>query len=694
MAGMGGGGSAPLNASGVDFSNETQAMQFLGEMLDDTVLQVYANAYARDFWYGVVVFLGLAGISNAIWRVTLKMRHVSQITRIQLAMLIRAYRIRAAAANHPRPATPKNMFAKCIATVTAILRESTYPQWTLVRRAFWFKVPPLGTILVLLAYLAFILALEFINNDIAGAQHYTALGIRAGWLAIAQMPLLVLLAGKNNFIGLVTGVSYERLNVFHRWVSRGFLLLATLHFGYQNYGWDQYGLRQLEWSTDTCPPTGIAAYALLLWINLSTIAPFRHLSYEFFVVQHLLTFFGFIIAIMLHLPSTALYTRVYIYIPIALFLVDRIIRSLRWAINNFLPGRATFSVIDKDGVTKICIRNPHIKRWAPGSFVLLSIPRFGFAQSHPATIVSTPTSHNGDLVFLLRSHGGFTKRIMKSSSATAHSQDKSAKSDATPPPLPKPQQKAYRAFIDGPYGASHADFASFDTVVLIAGSTGITFILPILLDIAHRASELKQKLPVRRIEMIWMVKSSSCKAWVSEELQDAFDKLQEVGVETDIKVHVTCDERLTDSEDADQGKEEGCQCQCDKSLGPCCCISPSSDSDGEAEAERPTPSNEKDASKSASTKDPALAPITTIKEKTPRKGKLDCATMSSGRPDFQAVLWDLLDRAEGETGIAVCGPLGLSTAIRSAVVWISDQRAVHKGTGAHGIYLHVEGFCW
>lgn len=181
---------------------------------------------------------------------------------------------------------------------------------------------------------------------------------------------------------------------------------------------------------------------------------------------------------------------------------------------------------------------------------------------------------------------------------------------------------------------------------------------------------------------------------MSEELQGAFDKLQEVGVETDIKVHVTCDERLTDSEDADRGKEEGCQCQCDKSLGPCCCISPTSGSDGESEAERPTPSNEKDASTSASAKDTALAPITTIKEKIPRKGKLDCATMSSGRPDFQAVLWDLLDRAEGETGIAVCGPLGLSMAVRSAVVWISDQRAVHKGTGAQGIYLHVEGFCW
>lgn len=78
MAGMGGNGLSPLNASGVDFSNETQAMDFLGEMLNDSVLQIYGNAHARDFWYGVVVFLGVAGISNAIWRVTLKMRHVLQ----------------------------------------------------------------------------------------------------------------------------------------------------------------------------------------------------------------------------------------------------------------------------------------------------------------------------------------------------------------------------------------------------------------------------------------------------------------------------------------------------------------------------------------------------------------------------------------------------------------------------------------
>lgn len=594
---------------------------------------------------------------------------------------------------------PRHVLMKCMATMTAILREASYAQWTPRGRAFWLQIPPLGTLLVLLAYLAFILALEFVNNNVPGAQHYTALAIRAAWLAIAQVPLLVLLAGKNNLVGLLTGVSYEHLNVFHRWVARGMLLLASLHVGYQNYGWSLYGLRHLEWSTDTCPPTGIAAYALLLWINLSTVAPFRHLSYEFFVLQHLVTFVGFIIAIMMHLPSTALYSRVYIYIPIALYLVDRIIRSVRWGAHNFRPGQAKLLAADNSGVTKIRVTNLQIKRWTPGAFVLLSIPHFSFAQSHPATIASIPTSHNGDLVFFLKSHGGFTKRILDSCSTWSVSQHTRDKSTPTPP---QPEQNIYRAFIDGPYGASHANFASFDTVVLIAGSTGITFILPLLLDIAHRAAELEQKLPVRRVEMIWMVKSSGCTSWVAEELQGAFKKLQGVGIEIAVTVHVTCDERLTNAEDVSGGKERGCQCQCDDSLGPCCCIDSASDSDDDRNAEKMAAREGNELSKSCIEKDAPenssplpLTQITmTIREKTPRNRRLTCAKMLSGRPDFHTVLWDLLDAAEGETGVAVCGPLGLSTAVRSAVVGVSDQRAVHKGTGAQGIYLHVEGFCW
>jgi len=103
-------------------------------------------------------------------------------------------------------------------------------------------------------------------------------------------PLLILLAGKMNIIGLLTGASYERLNVYHRWVARGLLMLASMHFGFQSHGWNLYGLMRLEWDTDTCPPTGITAYAFLLWMNLTTLAPLRNMSYKLFVVQHIITF--------------------------------------------------------------------------------------------------------------------------------------------------------------------------------------------------------------------------------------------------------------------------------------------------------------------------------------------------------------------------------------------------------------------
>ena len=70
-------------------------------------------------------------------------------------------------------------------------------------------------IILLLLYIAFVLALEFVKQDIPGEQHNEAIGVRAGWLTITQLPLLILLSGKVNFIGLITGVSYGRLNVIH-----------------------------------------------------------------------------------------------------------------------------------------------------------------------------------------------------------------------------------------------------------------------------------------------------------------------------------------------------------------------------------------------------------------------------------------------------------------------------------------------
>ena len=74
--GDGDGMDMPLNDTGVDFSKTTQAEDFLAEILDDTDFQVIGNAYARYFWYGVVLLIGISAIFNVIQRTTLRMRYV------------------------------------------------------------------------------------------------------------------------------------------------------------------------------------------------------------------------------------------------------------------------------------------------------------------------------------------------------------------------------------------------------------------------------------------------------------------------------------------------------------------------------------------------------------------------------------------------------------------------------------------
>jgi ferric-chelate reductase len=76
--GMGSGSDSssivPLNDSGVDFSNFTQAYNFQQEILDDTIFQVIANSYARAFWYGIVVVIAIATLFNLGTRFHLRMR--------------------------------------------------------------------------------------------------------------------------------------------------------------------------------------------------------------------------------------------------------------------------------------------------------------------------------------------------------------------------------------------------------------------------------------------------------------------------------------------------------------------------------------------------------------------------------------------------------------------------------------------
>lgn len=169
--------------------------------------------------------------------------------------------------------------------------------------------------------------------------------------------------------------------------------------------------------------------------------------------------------------------------------------------------------------------------------------------------------------------------------------------------------------------------------------------------------------------------------------------LADKGVELEVRVYVTCDDKFTTGED--ESKE--CGCACDKSAGPCCCVgvSDSVSTSSGSDSIREVVSNEKGIAQNEKGTAIKVKSRSSSSLKSGTKSKvLPCAVFQSGRPDFYELLWGMLERAEGETGVGVCGPMGLGKDVRRTVVRCSDERAANKGTGAQGVYLHSEGFGW
>ncbi|KKY15291.1 putative ferric reductase like transmembrane component family protein [Diplodia seriata] len=219
----------------------------------------------------------------------------------------------------------------------------------------------------------------------------------------------------------------------------------------------------------------------------------------------------------------------------------------------------------------------------------------------------------------------------------------------------------------------------FDSVVLFAGSTGATFTMPLLRDIvAHwkkqqlqggvekASSTLSSKLRLpdgaatRRVRFVWVVKSRGQLGWFAEQLSRVAEDvaaLRQAGmdVDVDMSVYVTCDSSFTD--DRKVAYSTG----------------------GDPTTALP--------SISAPKVDGAIDEKTYFK-----KGEDGSRVTETEGRDSDTLTRRVLERALGETAVVACGPAALGADVRSAVVRLSDERAVHRGTGAQGVWCHVEGF--
>ncbi|ETN40008.1 uncharacterized protein HMPREF1541_04283 [Cyphellophora europaea CBS 101466] len=636
-------------------------------------------------------------------------------------------------------ARPISILATSYAVVTAITRELSQVSLPVYHfKQFKLRTPPLGPTFLVLAWLAAILSFSFYGYDTFDQRQWEDIAYRVGSLAVAELPLIFLLAGKQNLIGYAIGSSYERLNWLHRWVSRVFWVTVTIHMSFWFRSWARYNYIVRKLQIDRLTQTGFACWVILTAILLTSFLPVRKLSHEVFYALHVVLFAGLMGAIYLHLENS----RVYFWVSVAIFFIDRVLRLCvtAWANIPLLHGRsqvwannATLTPLPGN-VTRLTIENPVIS-WSPGQHMFVSCHSLVPLQAHPFTAASLPS--DGKLEFLVQAQKGGTRRLHRWAAKTHLLPNARPVADV-------PQQTKFIG-LEGPYGA-HRPLHQFSSVLLFAGSTGATFTMPLMRDIVRRWVH-NEATVTRHIKFVWVIKAQNRLCWFQDVLERALQDVVELRandgreVELEVSVYVTCDEELEAMRSSESGINGNTARVCaprehgeaeiapfatapvtedtgllgqkankpspavqevtddeKKGCGPdggCCCKQAVSE-DG-IESAACTCCNPVDSSSSSSSSSP---PSYSEKAQQPPHPHSHSPPMSNasliklhtGRPRIRPLMRALLEDAEGESAVLACGPQGLQDDVRRSAVALSDERAIHKGTGAQGLYLHLEGF--
>ncbi|KAG8161108.1 hypothetical protein KVR01_009372 [Diaporthe batatas] len=366
---------------------------------------------------------------------------------------------------------------------------------------------------------------------------------RIGVLAYALTPLSVLLASRESLLSAITGIPYQSFMFLHRWVGYVILVQSTVHtiawvvvearlYQPQPAVWDEFaGQAYIQW--------GFAALALLvlLWA-LATPWGIRLTGYEFFRKAHYVLAVVYIGAIIGHWAQLQCFL-----IPgILLWFLDRVGRAVRTGLLHYrwVPARNSWGFgsaaaritrfEDAEGGDVVRLDFDHAQRpWRVGQHFYLCFTESSVWQSHPMTPLSLPVPGGATGAvrhsYVIRAKGGETRKLAEIAARKAAAASSSSTS--------KTDQPTTSVVMQGPYGVDMVAGVTPETNVLcVAGGTGITFVLPVLLGLVR-----ERPAPGRKAALVWAVRRDADAAWVAEEL----DHIREAGCShgLDVDVYVT-----------------------------------------------------------------------------------------------------------------------------------------------------------
>ncbi|PVG04513.1 hypothetical protein CPB86DRAFT_1133 [Serendipita vermifera] len=348
---------------------------------------------------------------------------------------------------------------------------------------------------------------------------------RAGFLAVAQLPLIFLLATKNNILAALLGRGYEKLNFLHRWSGRAIFLATSIHGAL----WIQSHRRLHASLTEEKELRGLVAYAILCVMVIISFRPIRERIYQIFFISHIVGFVSFFILVCHHTP----YAQPWIFPALAFYGLDMLLRLLRF---RFKPASLhaednQFTVVNVDRCDF---------GWVAGQHIRLRVLVGGRAfESHSLSICNAPasisniSSAHGRILLGVRAIGDWTRSI--NTLAQEKDEEKCCDDDGEGRPV--------MVMIDGPYGGINFDLGRYENVLLVAGGAGITFTMGVLDDLVGRIVRVGRRHGerTRKIEFAWCIRSYGCIRWFSSQLQEiASAAAKDSSLELHMKFFVTC----------------------------------------------------------------------------------------------------------------------------------------------------------
>ncbi|KJZ79977.1 hypothetical protein HIM_00691 [Hirsutella minnesotensis 3608] len=283
---------------------------------------------------------------------------------------------------------------------------------------------------------------------------------RAGYMALACLPFLLILGAKANPITALTGVPHERLNVYHGWVAWAMFVLALVHtFPFIIFHiWKGDIVKQ--WNTGGIWITGVIALLAQAWLTIMSIRWIRNRFYEFFKATHYFFAAVFVVFFFIHCDFRLTSWDYFIAAGVLYFSSWFYSQSKTYLEHGF-RHKAHLTLVT-DQTLKIVV--PTSAKWRPGQHVYLRFLTgdLHLLTTHPFTICSTPkASGASEMVFYVERRGGITGRLCSRAE--------------------KQPGAVIPVLLDGPYSGIPARwFDGFDQYLLVGGGAGAGFTLSLV----------------------------------------------------------------------------------------------------------------------------------------------------------------------------------------------------------------------